>query len=345
MRRDAYWRAVVERDAQWNDVFVYAVRSTGVYCRPSCPARRPERERVVFFRLPQQAEQAGYRPCRRCRPREAFPGPARWVERLCRLIDRHQEGPLTLAALSAQAGISPHHLQKTFQRLLGISPRQYAEAIRLRRLKTLLRQGQSVTASLYEAGYGSSSRLYERSNAQLGMTPASYRRGGGNMEIAYTIVDCPLGRLLVAGTERGISAVSLGNSDAGLEKALRKEYPNAQLHSEPNGLKRWVTALVKHLNGRQRDLQLPLDVEATAFQWQVWEKLRAIPYGSTSTYSEVARAVGRPAATRAVARACATNPVSLVIPCHRVIRQDGGRGGYRWGLDRKEALLELEKRA
>ncbi len=345
MSDEIYWKAVAARDARFNGVFVYAVRSTGIYCQPSCPARRPRREQVVFFPRAEAAEQAGFRACRRCVPHEGRAGLPEWIGRVCRYIEEHSEERMTLEALSAEAGLSPHHLQRSFRRHLGITPRQYAEARRLRSLKESLRNGHSVTRALYDAGYGSSSRLYERSNKRLGMTPATYRRGGENMNISYTIQDCSLGRLLVAATDRGICALSMGDSDAKLEAFLHSEYPNAAIHRDRNGLNRWVDAIVKHVAGRQPQLDLPVDVQATAFQWKVWEALRAIPYGRTQSYSEVARTLGRPTATRAVARACATNPVAVVIPCHRVVREDGGLGGYRWGLERKQALLERERPA
>ncbi len=337
------WRAVLARDARLDGRFVYAVRSTGIYCRPSCPSRRPRRAQAVFFAVPEAAEHDGFRPCQRCRPRQAARDPhAEVVGRICRHIDEHLDTPLTLGVLAAETGLGPLRLQRAFRRLMGITPRQYADARRLGLLKKRLQEGNDVTTSLYEAGYGSSSRLYERSDAQLGMTPATYRRGGRGMCIGYTIVDCPLGRLLVAATERGISAVYLGDSDRELEATLRREYSNAEISRDTNGLSAWVRALLRHLEGREPHLDLPLDVQATAFQRRVWETLRAIPYGSTRSYSQIARALGRPTATRAVARACATNPVSVVVPCHRVVRQDGGLGGYRWGLKRKQSLLERE---
>jgi AraC family transcriptional regulator of adaptative response/methylated-DNA-[protein]-cysteine methyltransferase len=344
MNQETYWQAVVEGDSRFDGAFVYAVRSTGVYCRPSCPSRRPRREQVVFFPEPQAAERAGFRPCRRCRPRDPGVQPqAKLVERVCRYIDTHAGDRLTLETLGTLAGASPHHLQRVFKRALGITPRQYAESRRVGRLKAALRKGHSVTRALYDAGYGSSSRLYERSDARLGMTPATYRRGGEHMHINYTIIDCPLRRLIVGATERGVCAVSLGESDPKLETFLREEYPRAEITRNANGLERHIGAMLKHLSGRQKQLDLPVDVEATAFQWRVWEELKAIPYGATRTYQEVARAMGRPTATRAVARACATNPVAVVIPCHRVIRTDGGLGGYRWGLERKKALLAQEQ--
>jgi len=305
---------------------------------------------VVFFARPEAAERRGFRACRRCRPDEAGnrSPQGELVRQVCRAIDEHlrenSEGTPSLSALSAQTGFSPHHLQRTFKRWMGISPRQYADALRLGTLKRQLKKGDDVTTALYEAGYGSSSRLYERANGQLGMTPATYRRGGQGMQIGYTIVDSPLGRLLVAATQKGISALYLGDSDARIESALQKEYPNAEIRRDDNGMGDSVRRILKHLRGAEPRLDLPVDVQATAFQRRVWEELRAIPYGTTRSYSQIARAIGRPKANRAVARACATNPVSVVIPCHRVVREDGHLGGYRWGLNRKQALLEHEHR-
>ncbi len=284
----------------------------------------------------------------RCRPREASPKnpQAERVQRICRYIESQMaaqsEQALTLGVLGAEMGISPFHLARTFKRVLGISPRNYADAHRLRRLKTQLKKGDDVTTALYDAGFGSSSRLYERAPVHLGMTPATYRRGGEGMRIGYTIADCTLGRVLVAATEKGVSAVYLGNSDRPLESALSEEYPRAEIHRDRNGMNDWVKSIVRHLRGQEPHLDLPLDVQATAFQRRVWEELQRIPYGSTRSYKEVARAIGQPKAIRAVARACATNPVSIVVPCHRVVRGDGNLAGYRWGLERKETLLAHE---
>lgn len=355
-RTDALWHAVQSRDRGADGEFVYAVRSTGVYCRPSCPSRKPRREQVVFFPLPEAAEQRGFRACRRCRPRtvRAQDPSTQAVARICREIESRifsnadagsGENRLTLAALSSTAGISPHQLERAFRRVMGITPRQYADAQRMRHLKSSLRKGDDVTTALYDAGYGSSSRLYERAPSQLGMTPATYRQGGAGMQIHYTIVASPLGRLLVGATSEGISALYLGEADAALESALRKEYPRAEIRRDTSGSKNlggWVDQILAHLRGKEPQLDLPTDVQATAFQRRVWEELRGIPYGATRTYTEVARSIGRPAAIRAVARACATNPVSVVVPCHRVVRQDGNLAGYRWGLERKRALLEHE---
>jgi AraC family transcriptional regulator of adaptative response/methylated-DNA-[protein]-cysteine methyltransferase len=264
------------------------------------------------------------------------------VRAACRLIDAHPDAPASLAVLSARTGVTAHRLLRAFQRVLGISPRQYRDARRLDRFKTELRTRRRVSPALYEAGYGSTSRVYERSDVQLGMTPATYSRGGAGTQISYTTAPCPLGRLLVAQTPRGICRVSLGNNVDELEASLRVEFPAAEIRRDQGMLATSVGAILSYLDG-ERALDLPLDVRATAFQRRVWEALRRIPYGSTRSYAQVARAIGHPTATRAVARACATNPAALVIPCHRVVRADGGLGGYRWGIERKRALLEDER--
>lgn len=347
--RDARWLSVQARDRGADGEFVYAVRSTGIYCRPSCPSRKPRREQVVFFPLAEAAEQKGFRPCRRCRPRAATVHDSRTqaVAQVCREIDRlirsdGEESKITLSELSAQSGMSAHQLERAFRAVMGITPRQYADVQRMRRLKSKLRKGDDVTTALYDAGFGSSSRLYERAPGQLGMTPATYRKGGEGMQIRYTIVNSPLGRLLVGATDRGISALYLGEADGRLEQALRREYPRAEIQRDRNGLEGWVEKILAHLKGKGPHLDLPTDVQATAFQRRVWEELRKIPYGTTRTYSQVARAIGRPKAIRAVARACAMNPVSVVVPCHRVVRGDGNLAGYRWGVQRKEKLLAHE---
>jgi AraC family transcriptional regulator of adaptative response/methylated-DNA-[protein]-cysteine methyltransferase len=351
-RRDARhrWNAIQRRDAALDGAFVYAVRSTGIYCRPSCPSRKPRRAQVLFFRGPDAAELAGFRECRRCQPRHfsriggcaADPATAT-VALACRQIEANGEEALRLGALARKAGLSPHQLGRAFRRVIGLTPRQYADAIRLGRLKRQLQKGDDVTTALYEAGYGSSSRLYEHSDAQLGMTPATYRKGGRGMQINFSVADCALGRVLIAATSKGISAIYLGDSDAALKRELREEYPQAEISGHSGSHSEWVSAVVRHLAGRESKLDLPTDVQATAFQRRVWEALRKIPYGSTSTYGQIARSLGLEKGMRAVARACATNPVSIVVPCHRVIRKDGGLGGYRWGLKRKEALLKNER--
>lgn len=339
----ALWRAIDERDERFDRLFVFGVRTTRIYCRPSCPAKKPLRKHVVFFQTPQQAECAGFRACKRCHPQSDRHPHAEKIRQVCRHIEQHLDEPLTLAQLGKQVGFSPHHLQRVFKKALGVSPKQYADACRLGRFQDKLRQGGDVTSAIYAAGYGSSSRVYERAATRLGMTPATYGKGGKGMQISYVIVACPLGRLLVAATAKGVCKVSLGAADAELKADLHRHYPAATVREGGDGFQDWVRAIVDYLKGRRQSLALPLDVQATAFQCRVWETLRKIPYGSTRSYGEVAAALGRPKAARAVANACANNPVALVTPCHRVVRGDGSLGGYRWGLERKRALLELER--
>jgi AraC family transcriptional regulator of adaptative response/methylated-DNA-[protein]-cysteine methyltransferase len=338
--------AVALHDARMDGAFVYAVRSTGIYCRPSCPSRRPHTRQILLFAQPDAAEQAGFRACRRCHPRQARGNPqANLIRRVCSQIESNADRGVSLGSLAKSTGLSAAHLQRTFRQAMGITPRQYADALRIARLKSELRKGKDVTTALHEVSYGSASRLYEKSDSQLGMTPATYRRGGLGMNISYTIAPCSLGRVLVAATERGISAVYMGDRDSDLVAALRKEYPAAEIRAGSGEHSKWVREIVRHLAGSNPELDLPTDVVATAFQRRVWEALRSIPLGTTRTYSEVARAIGQPSAVRAVAHACATNPASIVVPCHRVVRTDGTLGGYRWGLGRKKLLLEREKTA
>ncbi|MDQ2920029.1 MAG: bifunctional DNA-binding transcriptional regulator/O6-methylguanine-DNA methyltransferase Ada [Acidobacteriota bacterium] len=342
---EAQWQSVLAKDSRFDGQFVFAVSSTGVYCRPSCGSRRPRRDRVSFFQSPEAAEQAGFRACRRCHPRNArLTDPqVEMAREVCRLIDENEGEPLTLAMLSSRIGVSSFHLQRTFKSVMGISPSQYAEACRIGKFKRGVRDGESITNAIYDAGFGSSSRLYERAAAQLGMTPATYGKGGRGAIINYAIVRCSLGDLLVAATDKGVCSVTIGDSESALENDLKKEFPQAEIQRGETALSSLTKAIVDHLEGKTPHIDLPLDVQATAFQRQVWEQLRAIPYGQTYSYSEVAKAIGRQKAVRAVARACATNPVALVIPCHRVIREDKGLGGYRWGLERKRKLLAEER--
>jgi AraC family transcriptional regulator, regulatory protein of adaptative response / methylated-DNA-[protein]-cysteine methyltransferase len=264
------------------------------------------------------------------------------IRQLCRHIETHADEPLSLATLGRRAGLSAPHLQRVFKRITGVSPRQYARACRMDRLKARLRGRETVTRATYQAGFGSSSRVYEHADDRLGMTPGTYREGGSHMTIGYTVSDCPLGRLLMAATPRGICAVILGDDDAELREWLTEEFPRASIAADDGRLSGWLGEILAHLGGQRPHLDLPLDVQATAFQMRVWQKLREIPFGQTRTYAQVAADLGQPTATRAVARACATNPASIVIPCHRVVRQGGALGGYRWGLDRKRRLLEGE---
>ena len=337
------WAAVLARDGFFDGRFVYAVTTTGVYCRPSCPSRRPARRNVAFYRDPAAAEAAAYRACLRCQPRSPISSPARTVAKVRAYIDAHADEPLTLALLAREASLSPHHLQRVFKRATGLSPKEYAAGVRSQRFKTHVKKEGSVTTAIYEAGYGSGSRVYESADARLGMTPATYQKGGRGMHIRYTIVDSPLGRLLVAATERGVCAVQLGASDRSLAAALSEEYSRAEVERDDAGLGPWIGAILDHLRGRSPALFLPLDLQATAFQWSVWKALCEIPYGSTRSYAQIAEAVGKPRAVRAVARACAANRVALIVPCHRVIGSDGRPGGYRWGAERKQRLLDQEK--
>ncbi len=323
---------------------MFALRSTGIYCRPSCPAKRSNRDNAVFFAGPDEAERSGFRPCRRCNPRDvgASSGVA-WVYEICGFVDANLGKRLTLSILAAEAGLSPFYFQRAFKKILGVSPRQYVEARRLAKMKRFLRNGETVNNSLYNAGFSSRSRVYEKISSGLGVNPGAIRQGGRGLQIQYTIVDSPVGRLLVGATERGICAVCMGDSDRTVETVLTEDYPAASLHRNDDGMKDWASAFVKYFAG-QSYLKLPLDVTGTAFQWKVWKKIQSIPYGKTATYSGIAGALGAPQASRAVARACATNPVALVIPCHRVIGKDGGLHGYRWGNERKLTLLNLEQR-
>ncbi len=341
------WHAVLTRNAQVDGTFVFAVRSTGIYCRPSCPARRPHREHVAFFRLPEEASAAGFRPCQRCHPEQAHLAEPQTelIEQVCRYIETHLDTPLHLADLSQQFHLSPYHLQRTFKRIKSITPRQYVESCRLGQFKARLQEGETVTGALYEAGYQSSSSVYARTPVQLGMTPTAYRRGGKGMRIGYTVVESPLGYVLVAATERGVAAVRFGDSEHALEADLVREYPKADLRRDDEQLRSWVTLLLHSLQGQPSPQAVPLDVQASTFQWKVWQALRAIPTGQTRSYHEIAQAIGQPTAARAVAQACASNPIAVFIPCHRVVRNNGQLGGYRWGVERKQQLLASEHAA
>ncbi|MFN2571784.1 MAG: bifunctional transcriptional activator/DNA repair enzyme AdaA [Gemmatimonadales bacterium] len=327
------WQAVMARDRRFDGAFVYAVRSTGIYCRPSCASRRPRRTQVTFFPIPEAAEREGFRACRRCRPGDVHGDPAiARVREACRALDA-----------GAPSSAYPR-LARVFKRVLGITPKAYAEVRRVARFKHELKRRKQVSPALYEAGYGSTSRVYERTQEQLGMTPATYARGGVGVDIVFVTVNTSLGRLLVAATAHGICRVTLGDSAAVLEADLRREFAAARVRQENGGtLEGFVDAILSYLEGREPHLDLPLDIRATAFQRRVWQELRHIPFGTTRSYTAIAKAIGTPNATRAVARACATNPVALIIPCHRVVRQDGDLGGYRWGVERKAVLLDNEK--
>ena len=348
---DAAWRAVATRDASADGRVFYGVTSTGVYCRPSCPSRRPRRENVRFFSSATAAEGEGFRACRRCRPNDI----ARAVESVARakeILDQHAdsgaEGSVSLGELAEAVGMSPFHLQRVFQAQLGLSPARYLRARRGERFKSQLRSGGTVSRATYDAGFGSSSRAYELAQSQFGMTPATYRHGGAGAEIRYRVVRSTLGKVLVAATSRGVCAVKLGDDADVLERELADEYPRAELvraRGNDDEFGSWVDAIVSYVDRDGDSPAVPVDVKATAFQWRVWRALQAIPRGETRSYSEVAAAIGKPSAVRAVASACANNRVALVIPCHRVVRSDGTLSGYRWGTERKQRLLEREQAA
>lgn len=340
------WEAIEARDRRFDGAFVYAVRTTGVYCRPSCPSRRAHRANVVLLATPEDAEAAGFRECKRCHPRSTTSTLGEdAVVRAKAYIERHADRRVDLAELAAEVGMSPFHLQRTFKRLVGVSPRAYGDARRVERLKTHLKRGDTVTRATYEAGFDSSAAAYARAGTGIGMTPSEYRRGGQGVRIRYATAASPVGRVLVAATERGVCAVTLGSDDASLETALRGEYPAAEItraSRNDTALESWLDAVVRHLEGKTRRVEVPMDVQGTAFQKKVWSALRDIPYGETRSYAQVASSIGAPKSARAVANACANNPVAIVIPCHRVTPATGDTGGYRWGSARKRQILARE---
>ncbi len=342
------WDAVAHRDSSFDGRFFFGVLTTGVYCRPSCPARRPLRRNVRFYRTPVEAARDGLRPCLRCRPLAGMDPAIAKVLDLCRYIDENPDERLDLAQLAVRAALSRFHLQRSFKAALGITPKEYVEARRMNELKRQLREAKDVAAAIYGAGFGSSSRVYERADSLLGMTPNEYRRGGPAV-IGYASGQTPAGKVTIGATGRGICFVQFGESEGELLDLLRKEYPAARL--EPmNAARRpqfraWMAALNAHIAGNPLRENLPLDVRATAFQMRVWKFLQTIPPGELRSYSEVAAGIGQPSAARAVARACAANTVAVLIPCHRVIRGTGESGGYRWGEERKRTLLEMERKA
>lgn len=341
---DRAWQMVEERKPTADMLFVYAVRTTGIYCRPSCPSRRPLRASVEFFATSDLAERAGYRACKRCAPGETHPQ-AHMLTQACDYIERNIDSTIKLDRLGKSVGLSAFHTQKLFRRYLGISPRQYQQARRMESFRKSLLSSDSVTTAMYEAGFASSSRLYESANEHLGMTPTTYRNGGKDVAIRYSISDTPLGKMLVAATENGICAVAFGSLESELEDDLALRFPASARSRDERELGSAVQQILAQMTEHPVALELPLDVRATAFQRRVWEALRRIPRGETRTYAQIAREIGQPTAVRAVARACATNPVAVVVPCHRVIGSDGTLTGYRWGVERKKKLLEMEREA
>ena len=340
---DPRWAAVCARDAAADGTFVYSVRSTGVYCRPSCTARTARPENVQFHQTAADAERAGFRPCKRCRPdRPADDQPhAALIEELCRMIEQSDQ-PLSLDSLARRAGLSPYHLHRVFKAIVGVTPRQFADAHRRRRIHRELARSGTVTAAIYDAGYNSSGRFYEQSAAMLGMTPQRYRAGGADTTIRFAVGECSLGSILVAASARGVCSIALGDDPETLVRELQDRFPRAQLVGAEPEFERLVARVVGLVEAPDDAVDLPLDVRGTAFQQRVWQALREIPVGKTVSYSEVAERIGAPRSVRAVASAVASNPLAVAIPCHRVVRTDGSISGYRWGVERKRALLERE---
>jgi AraC family transcriptional regulator of adaptative response/methylated-DNA-[protein]-cysteine methyltransferase len=338
-------RALVRaRDASADGTFVYSVKTTGVYCRPSCPARRARPENIEFHAGPAAAERAGFRPCKRCKPEQPPLADRRaaWVTEWCRRLE--QDDAPTLAELATGAGLSVFHSHRLFKAATGLTPRAYAAAHRATRVRAALTAKGTVTEAIYRAGYGSSGRFYERAGQILGMTPTKYRAGGAALEIRFAIGQCTLGAILVAATEKGVCAVLLGDDPGELARELERRFPQADIRGAAPSFERLVSQVVGLIEQPRRGAKLPLDIRGTAFQERVWQALRRIPVGKTASYSEIARIIEAPKAARAVARACATNSLAILIPCHRVVRSDGDLSGYRWGVERKRELLARERR-
>ncbi len=343
METEIFWKAVKNNDSQFNGAFVYAVSSTKIYCKPSCSSKLPKRENVQFFEDFTKAEASGFRACLRCQPKQETANlPINPVLRVCEILETEEQ--ISLEDLSTAVGLSAAHLQKLFKEIIGVSPKKFAEIKRLEKFKTEIKKGTDVTNAMYESGFNSSSRLYENVSEKLGMTPKTYAKFGKNMKIEYAINDCDLGKLLVARTAKGVCAVTFGDDEKTLAENFFKEYKNAEIVENNANLKEFIQAILANLEGKNKTLDLPLDLQATAFQMRVWNVLRKIPYGKTLSYSDVAEQIGNKNAVRAVATACASNRVALVIPCHRVIGKSGNLSGYRWGVERKKAILEKEKR-
>ena len=343
---DPRWAAVVARDPKADGKFFYSVKTTGVYCRPSCAARTARPENVAFHLTAADAEQAGFRPCKRCKPDQPplAEQHAAQVAELCRLIE-NAEQVMSLAELANHVDLSPYHLHRVFKAVTGLTPRAYAAAHRAKRVRTELGRSGTVTDAIYGAGYNSNGRFYEESNQVLGMTPTNYRAGGANTEIRFAIGECSLGSILVAASERGVCAILLGDDPDQLARDLQDRFPRAELMGGDAGFEQLVAKVVGFVEAPRLGLDLPLDVRGTAFQQRVWQALRQIPAGETVSYTEVAKRIGSPKSVRAVAQACAANALAVAIPCHRVVRNDGGLSGYRWGVERKRALLGREAKA
>ena len=345
MEPEQRWQAVVRRDPQADGEFVYAVRTTGVYCRPSCPSRAARRENVAFFDTPELAAAAGYRPCKRCKPDDISQQQRRnaLVLQACQAIEHAASEP-TLAHLAHQAGMSPHHFQRVFKAVTGLSPKGYHKAVQARRVTASLQAAPSVTEALYDAGFNSAGRFYEAAPALLGMSPGSYRKGGAGEHIRHAVAPCTLGWVIVAATRKGVCAIEFGESAEVLEDRVRARFPQARFEPADAEFQNWIARVLDYIEQPRGVLDLPLDVQGTVFQRRVWQALQAIPAGETATYSDIAVRIGQPMAFRAVAHACAGNAVAVAIPCHRAVRADGSLAGYRWGLARKAELLKRERK-
>lgn len=335
-------QAVLNRDSSYDGLFVYGVKTTSIYCRPSCPSRLPKPENIMVFDSAEEAEESGYRACKRCSPSKYHNPNEVFVEKIVNYIASNLDEKITLAKLADEFGVSKYHLQRTFKSVLGVSPRQFAEARRLEQFKTKIRDGQTVDKAMYGSGFASRSRLYEKVPEKLGMTPTEYREGGTETSIRYAIFETSITKVLVARTEKGVCALYMGESDVPLVDSLMEEFPYAEVEEDNEYLSDVIRAVTDYFEGKEFNPRLPLDIHKTAFQWQVLKAIQEIPPGETKTYSELADSIGKPRAVRAVASACGKNPVAILIPCHRVVRKNGGLGGYRWGMRLKERLLTHE---
>jgi AraC family transcriptional regulator of adaptative response/methylated-DNA-[protein]-cysteine methyltransferase len=340
----ARWSAVLARDANADDVFYYAVRTTGVFCRPSCAARPAKRENVTFYPTTAAAARAGFRPCKRCKPDQASlrERQAKLIADACKAIETQEELP-NLDALAEAAGLSRFHFHRLFKRLTGLTPKAYGNAHRTQRVQRALAKGASVTDAIYAAGYNSNSPFYATSTQNLGMRPSEYRSSGRGTAIRFAVAACNLGSLLVAASDKGVCAILLGDDPGALVRDLQDRFRNAELIGGDREFESWVAKIVGFIEAPRVGLDLPLDLQGTAFQQRVWQALRKVPAGKTVSYAELAKRIGAPTATRAVAQACGANPIAVAIPCHRVVRTDGSLSGYRWGVERKRQLLEREK--
>jgi AraC family transcriptional regulator of adaptative response/methylated-DNA-[protein]-cysteine methyltransferase len=341
-----FWEAVQNREKFYDGRFFYGVKTTGIYCNPSCPSKKPGLPSVVFFETRGDADKAGFRPCKRCRPEvdQTVEADAALFQRAILLLEQHMDTVTTVQSWADTTNVSLIHLRRIVKEVSGLSPREFLMNRKVEAFKQGVQSGENVTTALYSAGFGSSSRLYEKASHRLGMTPGKYKNGGNGERIVFTIIETPYGDLLVAATRNGVCSVKFGSVGTDLTEMLREEFPRAEIAVDTGELSSWVSMIQNYFDGYSGSLDIPLDLQASAFRHRVWEELRRIPFGETRSYSQVAEAIGQPTAVRAVASACAANPVALVTPCHRVIHSDGSISGYRWGFERKQALLEAERK-